>query len=129
MGRKRKPEPVPREVVPARDRMRVNLERRMAPKLFEDLESRKGKSRGTRVRYLACLGMQAESLGFYLEGKRMDGMLMLPANQVSNAQTAGSAMKSPAPVAAPIPKKERNIANQTKTTLNLLSMGASITTR
>lgn len=46
--------------------------------LVEDLDRFQARSRGARVKYLARMGLLVEAKGGFLEGRRLDGALVLP---------------------------------------------------
>lgn len=46
--------------------------------LVDDLDRFQARSRGARLKYLARLGLLVEAKGGFLEGRRLDGALVLP---------------------------------------------------
>lgn len=62
----------------SRQRMTVLIPRQGAEALHDDLTDRVGPARGSRVRYLATLGLACERVGAHLSGQTTTGALVFP---------------------------------------------------
>jgi hypothetical protein len=95
--------PAPKKPSGKRDRMRLNIHRGEAPELFATLSNIVARSKGDRLRYLATLGLKAEAAGIYLEGRSLDGKLVMPLVVSAVAVPASSSPATPAAPASNAP--------------------------
>jgi hypothetical protein len=84
---------------PARERTILQWDRAAQADrdLVQELRKYQARSRGSRLKYLARLGLLAESQGALLEGRTASGRLILPVTAVAPMPTAHIPVTTGAP--------------------------------